>query len=471
MRVRFKINSISDQSLSLSLKQTMIYLLCNAYIVSSSLSYKIERSKQIEVFSSNTIAANSSKYILEEMAAPKSILRTSSFRTKPQPKFVDDELSMFSSIMSSFKPPFMRSKVAAAIPDCIATSKQSDDRDDSGEQGELLCDQTEVSNGDVSDERLNMSVTFDQMHKDDISTGVTFDLDHKEPLPASMPEEPIEQSLEITFENYVEYEALKRKRRNRVNIMVEPKPSADESTEMEQSTGKEEENSDAEAKLKEELEALRKLKEKVEEEKRLEALKAKLEEEMKQKAFTDKIRKEAELVEKLRQRVADVKEATRAKKAEVELKRAREELEKNKTERVSAAPKIQERLQSTVDRLAAANTAQDLLEVDVAKILARASHRDANSKLKSVVVPLSDNSKRLLAPPPVKEKLQLPDNYKYNLDLDAEPLGLVERFEYESAHDSDNASLDSSEKESSYRVISRPGYVKPAPTSPRSGFF
>lgn len=407
------------------------------------------------------------------MAAPKSILRTSSFRTKPQPKFIDDELSMFSSILSNFKPPFMRNKVSVAAPDCTATSKLSDERDDTfvGEQGDPQCDHTDVSNGDVSDERLNMSVTFDQMHKDDISTGVTFDLDHKEALPASMSEEPIEQSLEITFENYVEYEALKRKRRNRVNIMVEPKASADESDDIEESN-EEEENHEGEAELKEELESLRKMKEKVDEEKKLEALKAKLDEEMKQKAFMDKIRKEAELVEKLRQRVADVKEATRAKKAEMELKRARAELEKNKLERVPAAPKIQERLQSTVDRLAAANTAQDLLEVDVAKIMARASNRNTNNtKIKSVIVPLSDNSKRLLAPPPVKEKLKLPDNYKYNLDLDADPLSFVERFEYESAQDSECDTLDSSEKEKSYDVITRPGYVKPAPSSPRGGFF
>ena len=406
------------------------------------------------------------------MAAPKSILRTSSFRTKPQPKFIDDELSMFSSILSNFKPPFMRHKVSVVDPDCNATSKQSDERDDIavGEQGDPQCDHTEVSNGDVSDERLNMSVTFDQMHKDDISTGVTFDLDHKEALPMSMTEEPIEQSLEITFENYVEYEALKSKRRNRVNIMVDPKPSVDESAETEESSD-EERNHEAEAKLKEELDALRKLKEKVEEEKKRQALKAKLDEEMKQKAFMDKIRKEAELVEKLRQRVADVKEATRAKKAEVELKRAKAELEKNKVARIPAAPKIQERLQSTVDRLAAANTAQDLLEVDVAKILARASNRNANSKLKSIVVPLSDNSKRLLAPPPVKEKLKLPDNYKYNLDVDADPLSFVERFEYESTHDSDCNTLDSAEKETSYDVITRPGYVKRAPSSPLGGFF
>jgi hypothetical protein len=213
------------------------------------------------------------------------------------------------------------------------------------------------------------------------------------------------------------------------------------------------------------------LKEKVEVEKKREALKAKLDEEMKQKAFMEKIRKEAELVEKLKQRVADVKEATRAKKAEVELKRAKAELEKNKVERVPAAPKIQERLQSTVDRIAAANTAQDLLEVDVAKILARASNRNANSKLKSIIVPLSDNSKRLLAPPPVKEKLKLPDNYKYNLDMDAGPLSFVERFEYESAHDSDCNTMDSTEKETSYDVITRPGYIKPAPSSPLGGFF
>ena len=366
----------------------------------------------------------------------------------------------------------MRHKVSVVAPDCNATSKQSDERDDIavGEQGDPQCDHTEVSNGDVSDERLNMSVTFDQMHKDDISTGVTFDLDHKEALPMSMTEEPIEQSLEITFENYVEYEALKSKRRNRVNIMVDPKPSVDESAETEESSD-EERNHEAEAKLKEELDALRKLKEKVEEEKKRQALKAKLDEEMKQKAFMDKIRKEAELVEKLRQRVADVKEATRAKKAEVELKRAKAELEKNKVARIPAAPKIQERLQSTVDRLAAANTAQDLLEVDVAKILARASNRNANSKLKSIVVPLSDNSKRLLAPPPVKEKLKLPDNYKYNLDADTDPLSFVERFEYESTHDSDCNTLDSAEKETSYDVITRPGYVKRAPSSPLGGFF
>ena len=406
------------------------------------------------------------------MTAPKSILRTSSFRTKPQPKFIDDELSMFSSILSNFKPPFMRNKVSVAVPDCTTISKQSDERDDVfiGEQDEPQCDLTEVSNGDVSDERLNMSVTFDQMHKDDISTGVTFDLDHKEALPLSMSEEPIEQSLEITFENYVEYEALKRKRRNRVNIMVEPKPTMDESGDTENSSDKEEERQ-AESKLKEELDALRKLKEKVEEEKKIEALKAKLDEEMKQKAFMDKIRKETELVEKLRQRVADVKEATRAKKAEVELKRAKAEIEKNKVERVPAAPKIQERLQSTVDRLAAANTAQDLLEVDVAKILARASNRNSSSKVKSIIVPLSDNSKRLLAPPPVKEKLKLPDNYKYNLDLDADPLSFVERFEYGSERGSECSTLDSAEKQTSYDVITRPGYVKRAPSSPRGGFF
>ena len=364
----------------------------------------------------------------------------------------------------------MRNKVSVSTPDCTTTSKQSDERDDMivGEPGDPRSDQTEVSNGDVSDERLNMSVTFDQMHKDDISTGVTFDLDHKEALPASLSEDPIEQSLE----NYVEYEEMKRKRRNRVNIMVEQKASVDESADMEESNEeKDEDKHEAEAKLKEELEALRKLKEKVDEEKRSEALKAKLDEEMKQKAFMYKIRKEAELVERLRQRVADVKEATRAKKAEMELKRARAELEKNKVERVPAAPKIQERLQSTVDRLAAANTAQDLLEVDVAEIMARASNRNVNTKIKSVIVPLSDNSKRLLAPPPVKEKLKLPDNYKYNLDLDADPLSFVERFEYESANDSDCNTLDSSEKESSYDVITRPGYVKPAPSSPLGGFF
>lgn len=45
-------------------------------------------------------------------------------------------------------------------------------------------------------------------------------------------------------------------------------------------------------------------------------------------------------MEKLRQRVADVKEATRAKKAEVELKQAKAEIEKNKVERVPAAPNI-----------------------------------------------------------------------------------------------------------------------------------
>jgi hypothetical protein len=406
------------------------------------------------------------------MMAPKSILRTSSFRTKPQPKIVDDELSMFSSIMSNFKPPFMRHKVSVAAPDYTTTSRQSDERDDTfvERQVEAQCDHTEVSNGDVSDERLNMSVTFDQMHKDDISTGVTFDLDHKEALLMSISEEPIDQSLEITFENYVEYEALKRKRRNRVNIMVEPKPSVDESAETEE-TSTEGDNEEAEVKLKEELAALRKLKEKVEEEKKREALKAKLDEEMKQKAFLDKIRKEAELVDKLRQRVSDVKEATRAKKAEVELKRAKAEIEKNKVERVPAAPKIQERLQSTVDRLAAANTAQDLLEVDVAKILARASNRNASPKLKSTIVPLSDHSKRLLAPPPVKEKLKLPHNYKYNLDLDADPVSFVERCEYASAHDSECSTLDSSEKEPSYHVITRPGYVKPAPSSPLGGFF
>lgn len=402
------------------------------------------------------------------MTVPKSILRTSSFRTKPQPKFIDDELSMFSSIMSNFKPPFMRNKVSVA-PDCTAKSNQSEERDDAmvGDQREAQYDQTDASNGDVSDERLNMSVTFDQMHKDDISTGVTFEIDHKEASPLCLSEEPIEQSLEITFENYVEYEALKRKRRNRVNIMVEPKPSDDESEESSEEEGDQE----AEAKLIEELDALRKLKEKVEKEKKREALKAKLDEEMKQKAFMDKIRKEAELVEKLRQRVADVKEATRAKKAEVELMRAKAELEKNKVERVPAAPKIQERLQSTVDKLAAANTAQDLLEVDVAKILARVSVRNANPKLKKTLVPLSDNSKRLLAPPPVKEKLKLPDNYKYKLDLDADPVSFVERCEYASAHDSSCNSLDSSEKETSYDVITRPGYVKPAPSSPLGGFF
>jgi hypothetical protein len=370
--------------------------------------------------------------------------------------------------MSNFKPPFMRNKVSVA-PDCTAKSNQSEERDDAmvGDQREAQYDQTDASNGDVSDERLNMSVTFDQMHKDDISTGVTFEIDHKEASPLCLSEEPIEQSLEITFENYVEYEALKRKRRNRVNIMVEPKPSDDESEESSEEEGDQE----AEAKLIEELDALRKLKEKVEKEKKREALKAKLDEEMKQKAFMDKIRKEAELVEKLRQRVADVKEATRAKKAEVELMRAKAELEKNKVERVPAAPKIQERLQSTVDKLAAANTAQDLLEVDVAKILARVSVRNANPKLKKTLVPLSDNSKRLLAPPPVKEKLKLPDNYKYKLDLDADPVSFVERCEYASAHDSSCNSLDSSEKETSYDVITRPGYVKPAPSSPLGGFF
>ena len=375
---------------------------------------------------------------------------------------------MFSSIMSNFKPPFMRNKISVAAPDCAGTIKQSDERDDIfiGEQDESKCDHTD----DASDERLNMSVTFDQMHKDDISTGVTFDLDHKEALPLAMSEDLIEQSMEITFENYVEYEALKRKRRNRVNIMVEPKPSLDESTDTEESPG-EEESLEAQAKLKEELEALRKMKEKVEEEKKCEALKAKLDEKMKQKAFMDKIKKEAELVEKLRQRVADVKESTRAKKVEVELKRAKAVLEKNKVERVPAAPKIQERMQSTVDRLAAANTTQDLLEVDVAKILARASKRSPNSKLKSIIVPLSDNSKRLLAPPPVKEKLKLPDNYKYKLDLEADPLSFVERFEYESAQDSGYITLDSTEKETSYDVITRPGYVKPAPSSPLGVFF
>jgi hypothetical protein len=386
------------------------------------------------------------------MMAPKSILRTSSFKTKVLPKQIDDDISMFSSILSNFKPPFLRKKETASAPDC-SKSKLSDERDDCPHD-----DHNEDSNEELSDERLNMSVTFDDMHKDDISTGVTFDLDHKE-----ISEEPIEKSLEITFENYVEYEALKRKRNNRVNIAYEPKYSHDESTESIDSSMDNEMVVDA--KIKEELELLRKLKEKVEEEKRIQELQAKLDEEMKQKTFKDKLKKEAELVEKLKQRVADVKEATRAKKAEIELQRAKAEIEKNKAERIPVAPKIQERLQSTVDRLAASSTTQDMLELDVANIVARASKRDG-IHAKIVMAPLSDHSKRILAPPPVKEKLKLPGNYKYNLDMDTEPFSYVERYEYDKLSESDSAS-----REEVMDAISRPGYVKPPPSSLFGAFF
>jgi hypothetical protein len=396
------------------------------------------------------------------MMAPKSILRTSSFKTKVQPKFVDDELSMFSSVLSNFKPPFLRKKEPTSTPDC-SKSKVSEERDDYPQ-----FDQTEASNAELSDERLNMSVTFDDMHKDDISTGVTFDLDHKDPLPLGVSEEPMEKSLEITFENYVEYEALKRRRSNRVNIACDPYCSQDESTASIDSTA-EKDNQNMESALKEELVSLRKLKEKVEQEKRMQELQAKLEEEMKQKAFMDKVKKEAELVEKLKQRVADVKEATRAKRAEVELKRARAELENNKAERIPVAPKIQERLRSTVDRLAAASTAQDLLELDVANIVARASNRHGKH-VKSVMVPLSDHSKRILAPPPVKEKLTLPGNYKYNLDMDTDPFSYVERFEYDEISENESGSTCES---NGMDILTRPGYVKPAPSSPLGvgGFF
>jgi hypothetical protein len=394
------------------------------------------------------------------MTTPKSILRTSSFRTKAPPKVADDDMSMFDSILSNFKPPFMRKNDATA-PD--AASKQSDERDDALAASRFEShqrDQTNGSNEEPSDERLNMSVTFDHLHKDDISTGVTFDLDHKDPTPLpTVLYEPMEKSLEITVENYVEFEALKRKRNSRVNINVEPKVTQFDRVE-------------AEKKLKAELYLLRQMKENIEKEREIEALKTKLDEEMKHKAFMDKIRKEAELVEKLKQRVADVKESTRVKKVEVELKRARAEIERKKQDRLPAAPKIQERLQSTVDRLAAANTEQDLLELDVARIVARANNRKGNSKqVKSIIVPLSDASKRLLAPPPVKEKLRLPGNYKYSPEMDTCPLSHIERFEYNSANGCDHITLDSDDRESSYDVLTRPGYVKPAPTSTFGVFF
>lgn len=369
------------------------------------------------------------------MAAPKSILRTSSFKkAKILPKFIDEELSMFSSVVSNFKPPFMR-KGATIAPE-FANKDAEEPNDD---QGYSRCDTTVDSNQELRDERINMSVTFDEMVRDDISTGVTFDMD--QPL-CSMSDEEIEQGLEITVENYVEYEAMKKQK------ISEEAPVQDGTVEKE-------------------LEELRKLKQKFDEEKKEHLRKAQLLEELKQKEFLNTLKIETELVQKLQKRVADVKEMARVKKAELEVKTLKRNIEKSKVDRIPTAEKIQERLQPTVDRIAAANTALDLLDLEVAAITARASNKTKNWK--TVPVKLSDHTKRMVPPPPVKEKLTLPYDYNYVEDLELDPsFSNIERLEYDepsSSTGSGNTSSNSKKRndENKYpKVYSRPGYlIKP----------
>jgi flagellar basal body rod protein FlgC len=369
------------------------------------------------------------------MAAPKSILRTSSFKkAKILPKFIDEELSMFSSVVSNFKPPFMR-KGATIAPE-FANKDEDEPNDD---QRYDRCDMTVDSNQELRDERINMSVTFDEIFKDDVSTGVTFDMDH--PL-SSMSEEIVEQGLEITVENYVEYEAMKKQN------SVEKESHIEEVVEKE-------------------LEELRKLKRKFDEEKQEHLRKAQLLEEQKQKEFLNTLKIETELVQKLQKRVADVKELARVKKAELAVKTLKKNIEKSKVDRIPIAEKIQERLKPTVDRIAAANTALDLLDLEVAAITARASNK--TKKWKSVPVKLSDHTKRMVPPPPVREKLALPYDYNYVEDLDLDPsFSNIERLEYDepsSSSGSGNTSSNSKHRnhESKYpKVYSRPGYmIKP----------
>jgi hypothetical protein len=380
------------------------------------------------------------------MAAPKSILRTSSFKkAKILPKFIDDELSMFSSVVTNFKPPFMR-KGATIAPEFVNKEDEEVPNDD---QGYPRCDITVDSNQELRDERINMSVTFDEMVRDDISTGVTFDMD--QPL-NSMSEEDVEQGLEITVENYAEYEEMKKQKIAEESHVEEVVKIAEESQ--------------AE-KLENELEELRKLKQKFDEEKQEHLRKAQLLEEQKQKEFLNKVKMETDLVQKLQKRVADVKGLARVKKAELEVKTLKKNIEKTKVDRIPTAEKIQERLQPTVDRIAAANTALDLLDLEVAAITARASNK--TKKWKAVPVKLSDHTKRMVPPPPVQEKLALPHDYKYVEDLELDPsFSNIDRLEYDEPSSSTGSGNTSSSSkrhnhESKYpKVYSRPGYmIKP----------
>jgi hypothetical protein len=341
------------------------------------------------------------------------------------------------------------------------------------------CDKPVGSSEELNDERINMSVTFDKLVRDDISTGVTFDFDHRESLPInSMSDDAYEKSLEITVENYLEYEALKRGEAADSSDELSSSNCISEEIESISSTKKKEIDesmakggkTEAQKELEIELEALRTLKRKVEEEQKLQEMKAILEEEHKQKSFLKKLNMETELVKKLKQRVANAKESARVKKAEMEVQSMRKSMETNRTTRVPASEKMQERLKSTVDMIASANTAQDLLDLEVAKISARASNRATTTKpVKSVMMPLSDNSKRLVAPPPVKEKLKLPYNYKYNPDMDVDPsFSFIERFEYDETSMSSGSTAQNSKghngESKNVEVLTRPGYVKPAPS-------
>jgi hypothetical protein len=119
-----------------------------------------------------------------------------------------------------------------------------------------------------------------------------------------------------------------------------------------------------------------------------------------------------------------------------------------------------------VDIVAEALAAQEKLDAEVAEIKARALNETVKSVVKVV-----DSPAKLVIPPPMKENMQLADNFDCREEASVDP-----NFDYENSkldngeqlvnqgEDSDNDDDENPEKsDDEVEFLSRPGYIKPAP--------
>jgi hypothetical protein len=141
--------------------------------------------------------ALSNEKAVEIKMIPKSILRNSAA--------ADDIASQPSNGgggLLKFLSPFLRQKSTTFAPE--AKRDFEDDRIDEAEERANL--------DGANDQRLNMSLTFVDKLIDDISMMLTFENDPNKADEALSMDTEQDNGLEITFENYEEYEELKKQR-------------------------------------------------------------------------------------------------------------------------------------------------------------------------------------------------------------------------------------------------------------------
>lgn len=434
------------------------------------------------------------------MLAPKSILRSTSFKVHNQPKSFDDS-STFGSL-GMFIPPFMRGVGKKVAPE-LAETKPEEHVD--GRVEEVVearggaSAQEDERTLEPKDDRINMSVTFDDKI-DDISMVMTFDYDQKVASPPPPPVDEVnEHSVEVTFDNYLEFEAMRKKKADKgdedgseqamcVEMLQGDQLMDDECKHGEPSNSKKmtqlQETDKVEEvrvlkernELEEKMQILLKLKNEVDDEKELEAkiekqhkvkeqkkrARSELEnqlrklEEEKAKAKQKEFKKEIDELRTLKKRVEEEKAKAKLKNVRKELKAIKASIEKSKISRVPVEETVQKRLQTSVGIITEALATQEKLDAEVAEIKARAA-----LEKKDIKPAKPDESEKILfGPPPIREKMKC-NNYDSYFRQDSSAT------EYDNWQILDpkatESDLDSDMPNNGVKMLSRPGHIKPAP--------